>query len=255
MALVAITREVSSALADCELTHLNRQPIDVSVARAQHHAYEQALAGAGCRVEQLPSGPDMPDSVFVEDIAIAFDEIAIVTRPGAESRRAEVPAVAEALGRHRPLSSIDAPGTIDGGDVLVVGRRVFIGRSTRTNADAIAQMRVLLAPHGYTVCEVEVRGCLHLKSAVTALGERLLLVNAGWVPKEAFGGCEFVDVDPREPMGANALRVGDAVIYAAAFPRTADRIAARGLDLRLVDATEVAKAEGAITCCSIIVKS
>src|SRR5262245_61393700 len=128
---VAITREVSPALADCELTHLPRVRIDVDVARAQHRAYEQALAGAGCAIDQLPAAPDLPDSVFVEDIAVVFDEVAIVTRPGAESRRPEAPAVAAALAGYRSLRTIEPPGTVDGGDVLVVGRRVFVGLSSR----------------------------------------------------------------------------------------------------------------------------
>ncbi|OLC78589.1 MAG: dimethylargininase [Acidobacteria bacterium 13_1_40CM_4_65_8] len=250
--LVALTRDISPSMASCELTHLARVPIDVERARAQHREYEQALTEAGCRIERLASGLDMPDSVFVEDIAIAFDELAIVTRPGAEPRRVEVPALAQALERHRPLRFIVPPGTLDGGDVLIAGRRVFVGLSTRTNADAVAQMRQMLAPHGYTVCAVTVRGCLHLKSAVTAVADDTLLVNPQWIGKDVLSGFRFVEVDPAEPMAANALRVGDLVIYPDACPRTAERLARHGLTLRLVDASEVAKAEGAVTCCSVI---
>src|SRR5262245_23966723 len=136
---VALTRDISPALASCELTHLPRVPIDVERARAQHREYEQALAEAGCEVQRLPSSAEMPDSVFVEDIAIVFDELAIVTRPGAESRRIEVQAIADALQKYRRLRCIAAPGTIDGGDVLVVGRRVYVGLSSRTNAEAVRQ--------------------------------------------------------------------------------------------------------------------
>lgn len=250
----ALTREVSARLGDCELTHLSRVSIDVDLAAAQHRGYEDALRMAGCGVERLPAGSDMPDSVFIEDIAVVFDELAIVTRPGAASRRAEVPAVAGALARHRTVRAIQAPGTMDGGDVLVAGRRVFVGRSTRTNDAAIAQMRQLLEPFGYTVCEVAVTGCLHLKSAVTALGDDLLLANPAWIGREPFAGFGFVDVDPQEPMAANALRVGDRVIYPTAFPRTAERVARRGLRLESIDASELAKAEGAVTCCSVIIR-
>jgi dimethylargininase len=250
--LAAITRDISPAMASCELTHLPRTPIDLDRARAQHRDYERALAEAGCRVERLPAGPDMPDAVFVEDIAIVLDELAIITRPGAESRRVEVPALAAALEPHRALRHIVAPGTIDGGDVLVCGRRVFVGASSRTNADAIAELRQIVAPHGYTVCAVTVRGCLHLKSAVTAVGDEMLLVNPQWIAKESLGGFDFVEVDPMEPAAANALRVGDVVIYPAAFPRTAERLATRGVTLWTIDASEVAKAEGAVTCCSVI---
>ena len=252
---LALTREVSAALAACQLTHLERVQIDVERARAQHAAYEQALRHAGCTVERLPATADMPDSVFIEDIAVVFDELAVVTRPGAESRRGEVPVVAEALGRHRSVRTIQPPGTIDGGDVLVVGRRVFIGRSTRTNADAIDQMRRLLTPFGYTVWEARLRGCLHLKSAVTALGEDVLLANRTWLDESPFADFDVLSVDPAEQMAANALRVGDRVIYPTAFPRTAERLAARGFHLELVGASELAKAEGAVTCCSLIIET
>ena len=252
--MVAITREISPSMASCELTHLPRVSIDLERARAQHHDYEQALADAGCRVERLPAGPDMPDSVFVEDIAIVLDELAIIARPGAESRRVEVPALAAALEPHRLLRFIAAPGTLDGGDVLVCGRRMVVGASSRTNAEAIAELRQIVAPHGYTVCAVTVRGCLHLKSAVTAVGDDTLLVNPQWIAKESLGGFHFIEVDPAEPSAANALRIGEAVIFPGAFPRTAERLARRGLTLRTVDASEVAKAEGAVTCCSVIFK-
>jgi dimethylargininase len=251
--ILAVTREISDSLASCELTYLPRHPIDIDRARAQHRAYEEALVAAGCIVERLGAGPDMPDSVFVEDTAVVLDEVAIITRPGAESRRAETPAVVEALGRHRRLEVIQPPGTVDGGDVLVVGRRVYVGRSGRTNASAIAQMRTMLAPLDYTVSDVDVRGCLHLKSAVTVVAGDLLLANPAWIARDAFGGLDFIDVDPSEPMAANALRLGDDLIYASGFPRTAERLSRRGLPLRVVDASELAKAEGAVTCCSLIV--
>ena len=228
-------------------------PIDVERARAQHAAYEQALADAGYLVEQIDAGPDMPDSVFIEDIAIVLDELAIVTRPGAASRRIETPAVAEALARHRRLETIVPPGILDGGDVLVVGRRVFVGRSTRTNSAAIAQMRQILDPLGYAVADVVVEGCLHLKSAVTALADGLLLVNAAWIDCAALGGLTCVEVDPDEPSAANALRLEDRIMFPSAFPRTRARLEARGLRLQMVDAGELAKAEGAVTCCSLII--
>jgi dimethylargininase len=252
--LIALTREVSPALGACELTHLPRVPIDVDTARRQHRVYEEALTAAGCTVERLASGPDMADAVFVEDTAVVFDELAIITRPGAESRREEGVAVAEALRPYRMLRTIEAPGTIDGGDVLAVGRSVYIGRSSRTNDHAIAQVRRLLAPFGYTVCDVVVTGCLHLKSAVTALDNGVLLINPDWIPTAPFGDVELVHVHPEEPMAANALRAGDSVIYPAAFPRTAERLARRGFLLSCIDASELAKAEGAVTCCSVILR-
>ena len=249
----AITRAISPAIARCELTHLSRVPIDLELARAQHRAYETALIAAGCVVERLDTSADMPDSVFVEDIAVVFDEIAIITRPGAASRRRETPAVAAALAVYRRLHVIQPPGCIDGGDVLAVGRRVFIGRSSRTNEAAVAQMRRVLEPLGYAVTDTVVRGCLHLKSAVTALADDVLLVNREWIDVPTFDGFTLIDIDPAEPSAANALRVGDRIILSASFPRTAERVADAGLDPQLVEATEVAKAEGAVTCCSLIV--
>jgi dimethylargininase len=250
---VAITRSVSPALGACELTHLARVPVDVAVACAQHRAYEQTLADAGYRVEHLDSDASMPDAVFVEDLAIVIEELAVLTRPGAESRRGEMPAIAAALGAYRRLVSIRAPATIDGGDVLVAGRQVFVGRSSRTNDAAVEQLRAIVGPHGYTVTALEVRGCLHLKSAVTALADDLLLLNPEWVDAEALAGYTLVNVAAGEPSAANMLRLTDRVVAANAFPATAERIAALGLRVELVDVSELAKAEGAVTCCSLVV--
>jgi len=250
---VAITRQISDTLTECELTHLPRVPIDLTLARVQHAAYERALADSGYRVERLPSDVEMPDAVFVEDTAIVFAEVAVITRPGAASRRAEVAAVAEALGRYRDLRRIEAPATIDGGDVLVTGRRVFVGLSSRTNREAVRQLRRLLDPFDYTVCEVAMENCLHLKSAVTAVAGGVLLVNPLWIDEAAFNGFDLVRVDPSEPSAANALKLRDRVICPSAFPLTARRLRARGWRVDLVDASELAKAEGAVTCCSVLI--
>jgi dimethylargininase len=249
---MALTRDISPALAECELTHLDRAPIDVARARRQHKAYERALASVGCAVQRLPADEDMPDSVFIEDTAVVLDEVAVITRPGAESRRAETEAVADALASHRPLVRIQAPGTLDGGDVLVADRTVFVGLSARTNEAGIEQLRGALAPFGYDVRAVPVRGCLHLKTAVTRVGGGRLLINRDWVPAEAFAGWALIDVDPSEPFAANALRIGDAVIYPDAFPRTRERLESHGTRIVPVPADELAKAEGGVTCCSLV---
>jgi dimethylargininase len=250
--LVAITREVSASIGRCELTHVPRAAIDVDVARAQHRRYEESLAALGCEVQRLPADPELPDSVFVEDTAVVLDKVAVITRPGAASRRPETQAVAEALKPYRRLSYIEAPGTVDGGDVLRVGRTLFVGISGRSNRAGVAQMRALLAPFGYAVREVPVSGCLHLKSAVTQVAEDALLVNRAWVDARPFEHLRLVDVDPAEPLGANALLVGGVVVYPAAYPRTRERLEARGIACRIVDVSELAKAEGAVTCCSLI---
>lgn len=250
-----MTRAISPALERCELAHIARQAIDLAVARRQHESYERALAEAGCRVNRIAAGDDMPDSVFIEDAAVVVDELAVVTRPGAESRRGETAAVASALAPYRRLVTIEPPGTLDGGDVLRVGRRVFVGESARTNAAAMSQMARHLAPFGYTVHAVPVDGCLHLKSAVSAISEDTLLFNPDWVHADGFRPLNLVEVDPAEAYAANALLVGDALIYPTAFPRTAARIRQQGGRVVEVDVSELAKAEGAVTCCSLIFES
>jgi dimethylargininase len=252
--VLALTREVSPAIGDCELTHLTRQPIDFETAARQHQSYERCLTDLGCRVCRLPGGRDLPDAVFIEDTAVVLDEVAVITRPGAPSRRAETAAVAEALRPHRPLVTIESPGTLDGGDVLRVGRSVYAGLSSRSNLDGIRQLAGHLAPFGYGVCMVEVSGVLHLKSAVTEVAERTLLINRDWVRPEAFPGLDLVAVDPSEPFGGNALRVGRTVIYPSNFPRTRSVLEARGIAVHAVDASELAKAEGGVTCCSLILQ-
>ena len=253
--LIAITREVSPAIARCELTHVPRVPIDVATARAQHAEYERALVNGGCSVQRLSAGVDMADGVFVEDTAVVFDEIAIIARPGAESRRAETADVEEALKHHRLLGHIEAPGTLDGGDVLVVGRSVFVGSSSRTNAAGIEQLRRLVEYFGYSLQTVAVRGCLHLKAAVTAVTDETLLMNREWARADEFVGLDIVDVHPDEPRGANVARVNGRLLYAAAFPRTQERLERRGHGVTTVDLSEIAKAEGAVTCCSLIFNS
>lgn len=253
--LIALTREVSPAIGRSELTHLPRVPIDVALTRSQHADYERALASLGCLVQRLPAGPEMADSVFVEDTAVVFDEIAVITRPGAESRRAEIGDVEETLKHHRLLGHIEAPGTLDGGDVLLTGRSAFVGTSSRTNSAGIEQLRRLAQYFGYSLQAVDVRGCLHLKSAVSVLNDRTLLMNREWVPADAFGGLAIVDVHPDEPRGANIVRVNDHLLYSAAFPRTRERLERGGHRVTTVDVSEIAKAEGAVTCCSLIFES
>jgi dimethylargininase len=255
--LMALTREISPAIQQCELTHLHRTPIDLDRARAQHADYEWALVEAGLTVRRLPAADDLPDSVFVEDIAVILDDLAVIARPGAATRRAEAPAIVDALIktqalRFRPMVMIEEPGTLDGGDVLVLDKHVYVGASSRTNAAGIDQLRRHAGRAGYRVQAVPVRGCLHLKSAATAVGPETVLVNPAWVPEDAFAGYQRIDVDPQEKHAANALLLADRVIYPTAFPRTRERLEAAGVNVRQVDVGELQKAEGAVTCCSLI---
>jgi dimethylargininase len=253
--LVAIVREVSRSIAQCELTHLDRQPIDLERARRQHEAYRQALLGMGCRVEILGADDSMPDSVFIEDTAIVTDEVAVVTRPGAATRRGETAAVRMALSHYRPLAEVTAPATLDGGDVVVAGRRVLVGQSSRTNAEGVEQLARALAPFGYQTRAVPLTRCLHLKSAVTALDDETLLIDPEWASPLDLPGFEFVEIDPREPGAANIVRVGPTYLFAQAFPRTLERLQRHGLDVTTTPCDELAKAEGAVTCCSLVFQS
>jgi dimethylargininase len=251
---IALTRSVPASIDRCELSHVSREPIDHALAVEQHRAYERALARLGCRVERLPDLPDLPDSVFVEDTAVVLDGVAIIARPGAASRRAELPSVVSLLRSYRELVFIETPGTLDGGDVLVSGRTIYAGLSARTNAEAVRQLAAAVNPRGYDVRAVPVRGCLHLKSAATLASPDTVVINPTWVDRTFFDAFQTIDVDPAEPMGANVLRVGDVTLCATAYPRTRGRLQAHGITTEAVDATEVAKAEGALTCCSIILK-
>ena len=251
-ALIAITREISPKIAKCELTHLERQVIDIDNARLQHQQYEDALAALGCQVQRLPVEPDLPDSVFVEDAAIVLDELAVITRPGAESRQPETESVARALQPFRKLAFIQPPGTLDGGDVLRIAKALYVGLSGRSNLAGIEQLRSILEPYGYSVQGVELHGCLHLKSAVTQVAEDTLVINPAWVDGQMFGDMKLIEVDPREAFAANAVWIGDAVIHPAAFPLTRQRLEDAGIKVQVVDASELAKAEGGVTCCSLI---
>jgi len=253
--LIAITRPISPSFADGERTHIERSPIDLTAATREHRAYEEALRGLGASVVHAPAAPDQPDAVFVEDTAIVLDEVAVITRPGAPSRRPETIGIAQVLGNYRQLRHLEAPATLDGGDVLRLGRVLYVGRSSRTNSEAIAHLQSLLEPWGYRVVPVYVSGCLHLKSAVTAVGDNRLLINREWTDASAFKPNELIDVAIEEPFGANALLVRDSVIYPTHFPRTAERLERLGVNVIRTACSEIAKAEGAVTCCSLVFES
>jgi dimethylargininase len=252
MTRIAITRAVSPAIVHCELTHLDRQPIDLMAARAQHHAYEEALRALGCEVLSLPADPALPDSVFVEDTAVVFDELAVIMRPGAPSRRPEIVTTAVALRPYRPLVRIAPPGSMDGGDVLRVGRTVYVGRTGRTNQAAIDQLTAGLSPHDYVIRAVPVHGCLHLKSAATQVAADTILCNPRWVDPAAFAPLHVLEVDSAEPYAANGLLIDAQVLYPTTFPATRRRLEGRRIAVTLVDVSELQKAEGAVTCCSLV---
>lgn len=247
--MIAITRGVARSIQHAQLTHLEWQRIDYLLAAAQHREYCRLLASLGCHVVSLPADDAYPDCVFIEDTAIVLDEIAVITRPGAETRRGETRAVADALETYRPLVHIEAPATIDGGDVLVLDDRIFVGLSSRTNEAAIGQLRYHTRRE---VIPVTVDGCLHLKTAVTRVAKDALLLNPDFIDARVFEGWKLISVDPAEPMGGNGLLVNGAVIYPEELPKTRARLEGAGIDVRTVPQSELAKAEGGVTCGSLI---
>jgi len=202
---IAIIRPVSRRIVECELTHLAREPIDYARAVAQHAGYEAALIRRGCEIVRVPAAHEMPDAVFVEDVAVVLDEVAVMTRPGAASRRDEGRVVEAALARYRNIVRISEPGTLDGGDVLHVGKTLFVGRSERSNADGIEQLRALVSDFGYDVKAAALHDCLHLKSAATTVGEHVLLGNSAWVDRRELGDVDWIEVDAREPFAVASV--------------------------------------------------
>ena len=252
--MLALVREVSPRLAHCELTHLRRERIDVALAQHQHRTYTEALEALNCRLEWLPPLLGHADGVFVEDTAVALEDIAVVTRPGVASRRGETPSVAAALARHVPVVQLREPGRLEGGDVLRIDRTLYVGLSARSNAHGIAQLAAALAPLAYSVRAVAIDGCLHLKSACSFIPPRTLLVNPSWLDPGAFGALEVIAVDEREPYAANTLTIAGTTLVSAAYPRTSERLAAAGVRTRVLEVSELHKAEAALTCMSLLLE-
>ena len=251
---IAITRGISPRFAECEITHIERTPIDLDIARTQHQAYVNALRELGCIVIELPAEPDLPDSVFVEDTAFILPEVAVITRPGADSRKPETESVIRALTSLVKLVRVREPATLDGGDVLVLGKKIYIGLSTRSNQAAVNQLNEMLREYGYSVTGVALHDCLHLKSAVTRVDDRTLLINKKWVDASQFENFDWIEADPSEPYAANCLPLGDSIIFPTAFPKTCAKLEQKGYKILPVDVSELAKAEGAVTCCSLIIQ-
>jgi len=253
--LTAITRAVSPAIVHCELSFIDRQPIDLTRARQQHQAYETLLAKLGARVISLPAEPDLPDSMFVEDPAIVLDELAVIFPLGTESRRREAVSLAQELSKYRQLACVQLPATLEGGDVLRIGRKLFVGLTKRSNGEGIRQLAEIVKPHGYEVTAVPVTGCLHLKSAVTWIADNTLLANRAWFDTACFTGFDWIDVDCSEPHAANALALGGTVILPASFPRTRGRVGSLDFRVTPLDISELQKAESGLTCSSLLFES
>ena len=212
------------------------------------------LRRCGADVRTLVVNRGMPDSVFIEDTAVILDEVAVLASMGAPSRRAEPAGIEPELRKYREVERIEPPATVEGGDVLRVGRTLLAGLSSRTNAAGMGALRAIVRRFGYEVRPVPVRRCLHLKSACAALPDGRLLVNPAWLEVRALRGFALVRVPGPEPDAANALLVGERVCLSAAHPRTADLVRGLGFDVQTIDLSEFAKAEGCVTCLSLLFK-
>lgn len=250
--LTAITHTVSPRITECELTFLERSPIDLGRAVRQHEEYCATLERLGARVITLDGNEAFPDSVFVEDDAVVVDEIAVICRPGAESRRGETDLIELELRKHRETVRIEPPATIDGGDVLVIGRTIFVGVSARTNSKGAAALGRILEAFGYDVVPVVTLKCLHLKSACTAISGETLVANPEWIDTDLFKGYEVIRTAAGEEHSANVLRIGGTVCVPAGAPKTAEAIAAAAENVVVIDNSELRKAEAGLTCSSII---
>jgi dimethylargininase len=250
--MLALTHLPSPNMADCLRMNADGPAIDHKVALRQHAEYRDLLTRCGATVHTLETNSCFPDCVFIEDTAIVLDELAILCSMGHPARRGEPAGVEPQLRRHRDVRRIQLPATIDGGDVLRVGRRLLVGISNRTNAAGAEALSDIVRRFGYHVEPVAVNGCLHLKTACTALPDGRLLVNQAWLDAKALGRREIIPVAPDEPDAANVALVGNVVCTTAAHPQTADRIRDLGFRVETVNLSEFAKADGCATCLSLL---
>jgi dimethylargininase len=244
--LVGLTNAVSQGLVE------SYSAVDYPLALRQHEEYCAALAGHGVRVERLAENASSPNGCFVEDTAIVVDEVAVMTSMGAESRREEPAAMEQVLSRYREIARVSPPATIEGGDVLRLGKRLWVGVSSRTNAQGFAELERILKPFGYDLTAVNVKGGLHLKSACTALDAETFLVNPQWIDVEPLKQFKLLPVPEDEAMAANTLRVGETLFVQAGFPRTIEMVQGFYVKTEVLNISEFIKAEAGLTCLSLI---
>lgn len=252
--LIALTRLLSPAILNCELTYMERSWIDHELAARQHMNYIQVLQRLGVDVVTLPPEPEMPDAVFVEDTALVLDEIAVISSP-CTPRKRELGSMRQVLEKYREIAIIPATAKFEGGDVVGNGRRLFVGYSTRTNKDGLESLRSILQFHGYDLAPVEVRGCLHLSTAASYLGDDTFLINPEWMDCSPLSGYRLIEVPNEEPWAANVLSLGGSVLVPSAFPRTCELLDRLGYSVCPVDISELLKAEAGMTCMALIFKA
>lgn len=249
----ALTRRPSLRLSEGEVTHLARTPINVARAFAQHAAYLTLLSRHGLTLISLPELPDHPDGLFVEDILVMLDGLALLTRPGAASRRGEVASAEAALAAlGRPVARIAAPATLDGGDVLLLDRHVLVGRSTRSNDAGREQLARLAQGSMRTVLGVDVRGALHLKTAVTRLPDGALIAVPGFVDIAQLEALGYRVHHAREASGGDVLCLGETVVLPSDAPRTAAMLQQEGFTVESLDISELQRLEAGLTCMSVL---
>ena len=248
----ALVRPPGASLAGALCAKAPSEPIDVRLARQQHAAYCAALRAAGLALLDLAPDDGYPDGPFVQDTAVVYGDLAVIARFGVESREGEQAAVRQALRGQKRLAQIQSPATLEGGDVLHIGSRVYVGLSARTNHAGYAQLRELLEPEGATVLPLPVPDGLHLLSGCTYLGQGVLLATGIYGDVPAFSGLDVIHVPPHEAPAANALALGNTVVLPAGFPGTARRILERGFQVLPLTLTEFAKADGGVTCLSLL---
>jgi dimethylargininase len=253
--LRAITHKVSPRIGECELTFLERCQIDYQLAAQQHDDYEKTLSRLGVCVTSLSGNEAYPDACFVEDPAIVVDELAVICSMGVASRRGESEVIASELGKYRELVHVTLPATLEGGNVVRVGKQLFVGQSRRTNREGIQALRDLLMPYGYTVTPISTLGCLHLKSACSAIDDDTLFVNPDWIDIEPLANFRLLTTHEDEPAAANVLTVESTICVQSDFPRTIDLLSRVADKVEVVDMSELRKAEAGLTCSSIIFES
>ena len=253
--LIATTHTPTAALERGERTHVRRDPIDFPLALRQHAAYCAVLRDCGADVTTVNVNPGFPDAVFIEDTAVILDEAAILTRSGAASRRGEAEAIEPVLRQYREVRRIVAPATLDGGDVVVTDQAILVGASSRTNEDGARALEELTREFGYRVIRVPVRDCLHLKSACCTLPDSRLLVNPAWLDPAPLDDFTVLHIPEHEPFAADFATVGETIVVSAANPETADLIRSLGFRVRAAVLSEFEKAEGGVTCLSLIFRA
>lgn len=253
--MLALTHLPSPKMQACQRTFVAHEVIDYAQALSQHAAYCDVLRACRAKVVTLDVNAEHPDGTFIEDTAIVLDEVAVLTSMGTPARREEPRGIEPVLREHREVTRIEPPAKIEGGDVLRVGRRLLVGQSARTNGAGITMLAGLVEPYGYTVQAIPVQKCLHLKTGCTALPDSRLLVNPAWIDRTSLADFDIVEVPSAEPWGANVCVVNSSVLLAAEHVRTAELIDSLGFNVQPVELSEFAKAEGGVTCLSLLLNS